>query len=160
MQGVLNKCTILKQFSQIMVGLKKSNLNSVNFFFHFSYNSLFPNTIHLTAVKGMIFCKRTGIFCITLQKQPSTGVLTKKYSENMQQIYKRTPMPKEISIKLFCNFLEIALWHGCSPVNLLHIFRTLFNENTNGGLLLTLGKSSMSIFLISRLILKLLIIYL
>ena len=30
------------------------------------------------------------------------------------------------SPKLFCNFIEIALRHGCSPVNLLHIFRTLF----------------------------------
>ena len=25
-----------------------------------------------------------------------------------------------ISIKLFCNFIEITLRHGCSPVNLLH----------------------------------------
>ena len=24
------------------------------------------------------------------------------------------------------NFIEIALWHGCPPVNLMHIFRTLF----------------------------------
>ena len=31
-----------------------------------------------------------------------------------------------ISLKLFCNFIEIALHHGCSPVNLLHIFRTPF----------------------------------
>ena len=30
-----------------------------------------------------------------------------------------------ISVKLLCNFIEIALWHGCSPVNLLHIFRHL-----------------------------------
>ena len=29
-----------------------------------------------------------------LQKQPSRGVLKKRCSENMQQIYKRTPMPK------------------------------------------------------------------
>ena len=29
-----------------------------------------------------------------LQKQPSRGVLRKKYSENMQQSYRRTPMPK------------------------------------------------------------------
>ena len=28
------------------------------------------------------------------QKQPSKGVLKKKYSENMQQIYRRTPIPK------------------------------------------------------------------
>ena len=34
------------------------------------------------------------------------------------------------------NFTEIALWHGCSPVNELHIFRTPFPRNTYGGLLL------------------------
>ena len=28
------------------------------------------------------------------QKQPPRGVLRKRYSENMQQIYRRTPMPK------------------------------------------------------------------
>ena len=31
-----------------------------------------------------------------------------------------------------CNFIEITLWHGCSPVNLLHIFRTPFLKNTSG----------------------------
>ena len=31
-----------------------------------------------------------------------------------------------ISIKLLCNFTEITLWHGCSSVNLMHIFRTPF----------------------------------
>ena len=40
-----------------------------------------------------------------------------------------------ISIKLLCNFIEIALWHGCSPVNLLHIFRTPLSKNTCGRLL-------------------------
>ena len=34
------------------------------------------------------------------------------------------------------NFIEITLRHGCSPVNLLHIFRTPFPKNTSGGLLL------------------------
>ena len=29
-----------------------------------------------------------------IQKQPSRGVHNKRCSENMQQIYKRTPMPK------------------------------------------------------------------
>ena len=38
-----------------------------------------------------------------------------------------------ISIKLLCNFIEIALEHGCSPVNLLHIFRTTFPKNTSKG---------------------------
>ena len=35
-----------------------------------------------------------------------------------------------ISIKLLCNFIEIALRHGCSSVNLLHIFRAPFLKNT------------------------------
>ena len=37
-----------------------------------------------------------------VQKQPSRGVLKKRCSENMQQIYWRTPMPK-------CNFNKVGL---------------------------------------------------
>ena len=40
---------------------------------------------------------------------------------------------------LLYNFTEITLWHGCSPVNLLHIFRIPFPKNTSGWLLLTFG---------------------
>ena len=40
-------------------------------------------------------------------------------------------------IKLQINFIEITLWHGCSPVNLLHILRTPFTKNTSGRLLLS-----------------------
>ena len=36
------------------------------------------------------------------------------------------------------NFIEITLRHGCSPVNLLHIFRTPFFKNISGWLLLIL----------------------
>ena len=43
------------------------------------------------------------------------SVLRKKCSENMQQIYRKTPMPK-------CDFNKVDL-HGCSSVNLQHIFR-------------------------------------
>ena len=63
------------------------------------------------------------------QKQPSRGVLKKRCCENMQQIYRRTPLPK-------CNFIEISLRHWCSSVNLLHVFRTHFPRNTSGCLLL------------------------
>ena len=62
------------------------------------------------------------------QKQPSRGVLKKRCSETMQQIYRRIPM--------LCNFIEITVWHGCSPVNLLHISKTPFYRNTSGELLL------------------------
>ena len=46
----------------------------------------------------------------------------------MQQIDRRTPMPK-------CDFNKVALY-GCCPVNLQHIFRTPFPKNISGGLLL------------------------
>ena len=42
-----------------------------------------------------------------------------------------------ISIKLQSNFIEITLRHGCSHVNLLHIFRTSFTKNTSGWLLVS-----------------------
>ena len=42
----------------------------------------------------------------------------------------------EILFYLFYfNFIEIALQHGYSPVNLLHVFRTPFLKNTSRGLL-------------------------
>ena len=68
-----------------------------------------------------------------IQKQPSRGILKKRCSENTQPIYRIKPMPK-------CDFnkvaIEIALRHGCSPVNVLHIFRTPHPKNTSGRLLL------------------------
>ena len=41
-----------------------------------------------------------------------------------------------ISIKLLCTFIDIRLRLGCSPINLLYIFRTPFPQNTYRGLLL------------------------
>ena len=46
------------------------------------------------------------------------------------------PRRGAISIKSQSNFIEIAFRNGCSPVNLLHIFRTPFRNNTSGRLLL------------------------
>ena len=66
------------------------------------------------------------------QEQTSRGVLRK-----------RTPILKwgrfyrsAISLRLQNNFIEMALQHGCSPLNLLHIFRTLFPRNISEWLLL------------------------
>ena len=67
---------------------------------------------------------------------PELFLLRKRCSENMQQIYRRIPMPKVDSIKLLCNFIDTKLGHGCSPVNLLLIFRAPFPESTSEGLLL------------------------
>ena len=57
----------------------------------------------------------------------------KRCSENMQQIYRRTPMS---NCDFTFHFIEITLRDGCSPVNLLHIFRTPFSKNTSRRLLL------------------------
>ena len=68
-------------------------------------------------------------YIIKVQKKPSSCVLRKGCSENKQQIYKRTPTPK-CDFNLLCNFIEIALRHAQSPVNLLHFFRTPYCNNT------------------------------
>ena len=47
-----------------------------------------------------IVCSKTAKK-LNIQKQPHRGVLSKRCSENMQQIYRRTPMPK-------CNFNKVA----------------------------------------------------
>ena len=46
------------------------------------------------------------------------------------------PSRSAISIKFLCNFIDTVLRHGCSPVNLRHIFWTSFPKNTSDGLLL------------------------
>ena len=49
------------------------------------------------------------------------------------------PSQSAVSITLLCNFIEITLRHGCSPVKLLHIFRATFLKNTSGQLHLKLN---------------------
>ena len=67
------------------------------------------------------------------QKQPFRGVLRKKCFEKHAGEH---PYRSLISRKLICYFIEIALWHGWSPVNLLYIFGTPFPRKTSGQLLL------------------------
>ena len=45
------------------------------------------------------------------------------------------------------NFIEITIRDGCSPLNLLHIFRTPFPKNTSGGMLLKVIKRVLNTFL-------------
>ena len=84
-----------------------------------------------------------------LLKQPLRGVLKKRCSENMQQFIGKHPcrsaisieLPSNpcrsaISIELPSNSIEITLRHGCSPINLLHIFRAPFPTRSFGLLLL------------------------
>ena len=55
----------------------------------------------------------------------------------MKNISSFRSSPSEVFLrKAQSNFIEIALRHGCSPVNLLHILRTPFPKSTSEGLLL------------------------
>ena len=68
------------------------------------------------------------------QKQPLRGAHIKRCSKKTQQNYRRTPMTKSDFNKI-ARFIEIAIRHMCSLVNLMHIFRILFSKNTSGLLL-------------------------
>ena len=56
----------------------------------------------------------------------------RQYATNLRE----APMPKCNFNKVACNFIEIALQCGRSPVNFLHIFTTPIYNNISGGLLL------------------------
>ena len=64
-----------------------------------------------------------------------------KYAAYLQE---NTHAEVRFQLKFQSNFIEITLWHGCSPVNLMHIFRTPFPKNTYGRLLLIQFSSSIN----------------
>ena len=88
-------------------------------------HNLYPNKAHFS-----LYCRKCLFQTLYIylhnsgQKHPPRGVPRKKCYENMKQMYRQ------------CRE-HPALWHGCSPVNLLHIFRTPFLKNTSGWLLLS-----------------------
>ena len=57
------------------------------------------------------------------------------------------PCRSVVSMKLLCNFVEITLRYGCSPVNLLHIFITPFSKNNSGWLLLYISLCSLLMYI-------------
>ena len=66
----------------------------------------------------------------------SKTVLGKGLPKICSKFTEEYPCRSAISVKLQSNIIEIALRHGCSPLHLLHIFRTPFPKNTSGGLLM------------------------
>ena len=76
-----------------------------------------------------------------LPKQSPRGVDKKRCSDILKMCSKFTGEHRcwsVITIKLQSNSIEITLRHRCSPVNLLHIFRTPFPRNTSAWFLLVL----------------------
>ena len=76
-------------------------------------------------------------FIISNLKQPTDVLLRKGVLKICSKFTGEHPCRSAISIKLLFNFIEITLWLGCSPVNLLPIFRTPFPRNTSWWLLLS-----------------------
>ena len=71
-----------------------------------------------------------------VRSSPPEVFLGKNVLKTCSKLRGGHPCRSMISIKLVCNFIEISLQHECSPVNLLHIFRTPFLKNTSGRLLM------------------------
>ena len=101
--------------------------------FLYIINSIPPKIFHLTFYAWNVedFLTRTHF---DYASQRCTWNVARNVKMDCQ-IYMRTPMSK-------CDFnkVQIALRHGCSAVNLLHIFRTPFLKNTSGRLLLKVKK--------------------
>ena len=75
------------------------------------------------------------------QKQSSIGFLRRKgVLKVCSKFIGEHPCRSVISIRLY-SFIGIRFRHGCSPLNLLHIFRTPLYENPSGVLLLPMGYS-------------------
>ena len=73
-----------------------------------------------------------GVLKICCKFKSATPILKCDFREHTCQ--------NAISIKLKSKFIEITLGRGCSPVDLLHIFRTTFLKNASGRLLLDRSK--------------------
>ena len=72
-------------------------------------------------------------YCFYIKTYKVWRITFWKYSYNRLNIgYVKKVL---LTLTLQSNFIEITLRHGCSPVNLLHIFRTPFLKNTSGRLL-------------------------
>ena len=71
-----------------------------------------------------------------IQKQPTRG---KRGLKICSKFTGQHACRSVISIKLQSNFIEITFRHGCSPVNLMYIFRTAFPMNTCRWLLLLIS---------------------
>ena len=99
------------------------------------YNALTFNTLMFKSFALRNFCMNSlnnlqYTKSFYKQKQASRGVLRKSVQKICSKFIGEHPCRSVISIKLLCKFIEIPLQHGCSPVNLLHIFKTTFRTKT------------------------------
>ena len=92
--------------------------------------------LHVLTLKNFNM-RSINLDCFTQSRGSYPEILEKGVLKICSKFIGEHPCRSTISIKLLCNFVEIAFEHGCSPVNLLHIFRKPFLQNTSGWLLLS-----------------------
>ena len=117
-----NNCCI-DLFSRI-IGVQPANLLAKDFTRSF-YQETSPSTSR-TAIPAL-HSKR-------VRSSPSGVFIGKAVLKLYNRFKGESTYRSAISIRLLSNFIETALRHGSSPVNLLRIFRTLFPKNTHEGM--------------------------
>ena len=86
-----------------------------------------------TVVFFLISLKLYQLLQESIRSTPEVVFLGKGVLKICGQFTEKYSCRSVILIKLLlCNFINIALWHGCFPVNFLHTFRTLFLKNIYG----------------------------
>ena len=107
----------------------------------------FPSRVSSVNVKLHFFCS---VKCFTKFKiiypekhytKAAEVFLAKGVLKICSKFTREHPCRTVISEKWQSKFIKIALRHGCSPVNLLHIFRTTFPRNTSEWLLVIIPTS-------------------
>ena len=108
--------------------------------FHWYFRKIFPNMQSSCAVVATIFVE----ICVCALRESLSIDLhhaSLKFRRRLHRCsYEKVfwkyaaNLPKKTHTKvLLCNFIEIILRHGFSPVHLLYIFRIPFPKNSSGG---------------------------
>ena len=112
------------------------------FLFGYYFSFLFSegNTViwqkHIAILNIISIHLLTKVHVVMFKSSPPEVFPGKDVLKIRSKFTREHPCRSAISIKLLCNLIEITLRHGCSLINLLHIFRTTFPKNTSGLLLL------------------------
>ena len=123
MYSVLNKLS-----KYIYFYISKNFLKLLNAF-NVSLNHEQGKMARMLSVLTIVIANYFYIFAFAILK-----ILIFKIVSNM--IFQKKANFRRSHSEVQMNFIQIRLWHGCSPANLLRIFRKPFYKNTYGGLLL------------------------
>ena len=144
----------LKSFRKLIIYLARSEISwktnnlKISAFINFHFlSAFFVQKMKFFLENFLNKCEQYWSFLriyLYLQKQPPRCVLEKRYSENMQQVCRRTAMPK-------CDFNKVAqqlYWNRTSArvlsCKFAVYFQNTFPRSTTGWLLLYLPKKSLT----------------